>query len=140
MAINASYSPLDANFLDASGNSKAPGTSTISISAFAAPDFSSASMPPLNKRSVIKLLKRLTTIAKRKPLASSFGCVVVSDWRFLAIFCKKYSLLSFELPRPLFQECFRSFAHVFRSARQAKKRGLQEQSFFLSHFHPALDS
>src|SRR5260370_455667 len=45
----------------------------------------------------------------------------------------------FELWRPLLQKCLCPLSHIFRSASHAEKRRLQEQPFFLRHFHAALD-
>src|SRR5437762_2032786 len=149
MAINASYFPVAASFFAASGNSNAPGTCTTSTSLLSAPARSSASTAAARSRSVIKLLNRLTTTPKRKPAALSSppnfpGCnfsaialrvAPVSPSPLLPLF----PLSPFELRRPLFQKRLRAFAHVFCRASHAKKRGLEEETFFLRHFHAALD-
>src|SRR5260370_896071 len=50
-----------------------------------------------------------------------------------------FSLLPFELWWPLLQKRLRPFTHVFRRASHSEKRRLQEQTFFLCHFHAAFD-
>ena len=61
------------------GISQEPGTRTNSRLSSDAPERWSASSAPLISRSVMKLLKRLTTIAKRKPFASRFPSKVLRD-------------------------------------------------------------
>src|SRR5713226_6663252 len=151
MAISASYLPVAASFFAARGNSNAPGTCTTSTFLLAAPARSRASTAPARSRSVIKLLKRLTTMPKRKPAALSApsifpGCIfsaIVN--RADPYFCPLLPLphllplLPLELRRPLLQKCLRAFAHVFRRASHSEKRRLQEQPFLLRHFHAAFD-
>src|SRR6266853_3943496 len=69
MAITASARAASANFLAANGISNEPGTRTTSIFSSGAPEALSASSAPARSRSVMKLLKRLTTNAKRRPPA-----------------------------------------------------------------------
>src|SRR4029077_14805613 len=158
MAINASYFPVAVSFFAASGNSNAPGTCTTSTSLPAAPARSSASTAAARSRSVIKLLNRLTTSAKRRPspfsppsnlCGSSFPaispvplpliekCVSQSSSRSPLLLLPHS--LSFKLRRPLLQKCLCPFAHVFRRARQFKQRCFEKQSFFLRHLHATLD-
>src|SRR5216683_2646373 len=48
-------------------------------------------------------------------------------------------LLPFEVRWPLLQKRLRAFAHIFRRASHSEQCRLQEQAFFLRHFHAALD-
>src|SRR6266403_1606530 len=151
MAINASYFPVAASFFAASGNSNAPGTFTTSTSLRAAPARSSASTAAARSRSVIKLLKRLTTMPKRKPAALSSplifpGCnfsAIANPRRslFLSLFPLPHllPLLPFELRWPLLQKRLRTFPHVFGRASHSEKRRFQEQPLFLRHFHAAFN-
>src|ERR1700676_21937 len=157
MATRESYRPVAASFLAASGSSNAARTWTTSTSWLAAPARSSASTAADSSRSVMKLLKRLTTIPNRNPTALSSpsidpGCNFV----VIQIFCTRQkrrrrafypllplphplSLLPFELGLPFFKKRLRSFPHVFRRAREAKERRLKKEALFLRHFDAALD-
>src|SRR5712664_1195238 len=149
--MSASYFPVAASFFAASGNSNAPGTCTTSTSLLPAPARSNTSTAAARSRSVIKLLNRLTTTPKRKPAAlkppSIFpGCILSAianprraPFRSFTSFASLLPLFPLELWRPLLQKCFRTFTHIFRRARHAKKCRLQEQSFFLGHFHAPLN-
>src|SRR5438046_1232504 len=142
MAISASYFPVAASFFAASGNSNAPGTCTTSTSLLVAPARSSASTAAARSRPVIKLLNRLTIIPKRTPTALNAPLIFpVCNFPAIAGLCCSFPhpLLPFELRRPLLQKRFGSLTHIFRRASYAKQRRLQEQSFFLRHFHAALD-
>src|SRR5579871_196335 len=70
MQMTASYLLVRARVRAARGISKAPGTRTTSISFLRAPERNSPSQALCSRRSVIKALKRETTIAKRLPEAS----------------------------------------------------------------------
>src|SRR5258708_7758144 len=161
--MSASYFPLAASFLAASGNSKAPGTRTTFTSLLAAPARPSASAAAASSRSVMKLLNRLTTIANRRPSAfsppsnfcgSSFPAI--SDFPrtvrvalrvSLAAECSfplfplphLLPLLPLELRLPLLQKRLRSFMHVVRSATQPDPPRFDELAFFLGHLRSALD-
>src|ERR1700756_2905688 len=126
---------MPASFFAASGNSKAPGTRTTSTFSLAAPERSRASSAAASRRSVIKLLKRLTTIPKRKPEAVSSPWID-RGWSFSAIMAW---LSAFELRFPLLQESFCAFAHVFGCAGKSEEGRLQEQAFFLRRLDAALD-
>src|SRR5712692_8564828 len=65
----ASNFPEAAIFFAASGISNEPGTRTTSVCFAAAPACFSASSADASNRSVMKLLKRLTTMPKRRPAA-----------------------------------------------------------------------
>jgi len=86
MAITASAWPPSASFFAASGISKEPGTRTTATLFSGAPEASSAPSAPDSNRSVMKLLKRLTTNAKRSPAAFPLGriCLGVND-SFIAV-------------------------------------------------------
>src|SRR5437879_8058482 len=143
MAINASYFPVAASFFAANGNSNAPGTCSTSTSLLTAPARSKASTAAARSRSVMKLLKRLTTTPKRKPAALSApsifpGCnfsVIANPHSAWFRSIHLLHLFPFELGRPLLQECPRPLAHVFRRTSHTKKCRLQKQSFFLCHFY-----
>src|SRR5260370_28732150 len=151
MAISASYFSVAASFFAASGNSNEPGTCTTSTSLLLAPARSSASTAAERSRSVIKLLNRLTTMPKRNPAAlsppsllpglsfSSILDLLRSFFPFPYFLYLIYFLPPFELRWSLLQKPSRAFAHVFRRARQSKKRRLEKKSFFLRHFYAALD-
>src|SRR3981081_3634820 len=62
-----------------SGISQDPGTFTISISAPAQPCPPSASRAPAGSRSVMKLLKRATTMANRRPFDNNWPSVTLLD-------------------------------------------------------------
>src|SRR5579859_1729106 len=139
MAISASYCPDRASFFETNGNSKDPGTRTTSTASLAAPARSNASRAAVRSRSVIKLLKRLTTIPNLYPLALSSPSIL-PGFSFSAIFDPTRSLLpTGEFCRSLLQKRLCSLAHVFRRTRQTKERGLEEEAFFLRHFHTAFD-
>src|SRR6266852_3041552 len=135
MAMRASYRPVAASFFATRGSSKAPGTWTTSTFSLLAPARPRASTAAASRRSVMKLLKRLTTMPKRRPDAVSSPLIKVG-WSFSAI---TSSLFAFEIGFPFFEESFSAFAHVFGSARKAKQCRFQEQSFFLRHLHATLD-
>src|SRR5438093_10923106 len=142
MAISASYFPVAASFFAASGNSNAPGTCTTSTSLLVAPARSSTSTAAARSRSVIKLLNRLTIIPKRRPTALNAPLIFPGcNFSAIAGLCCSFPhpLLPFELRHPLLQKRFGSLAHIFGRASYAKQRRLQEQSFFLRHFHSTLD-
>src|SRR6266581_699826 len=151
MAISASYFPVAASFFAASGNSNAPGTCTTSTSLLPAPARSSASTAAARSRSVIKLLKRLTTTPKRKPAAlkppsifpgCNFSAIANPHRSRTQSFTSLLHLLPlfpFELRRPLLQKRRRAFTLVFRRAYQAEQRRFQEKSFFLWHLDSTLD-
>src|SRR5207245_7749364 len=142
MAISASYFPVAASFFAASCTSTAPGTCTTSTSLLVAPARSSASTAAARSRSVIKLLNRLTIIPKRAPTALNAPLIFPGcNFSAIAGLCCSFPhpLLPFELRRPLLQKRFGSLTHIFRRASYAKQRRLEEQSFFLRHFHAALD-
>src|SRR5712691_10176525 len=157
MAINASYFPVAASFFAASGNSNAPGTCTTSTSLLPAPARSNASTAAARSRSVIKLLKRLTTTPKRKPAAlkppSIFpGCnlsaivtrtVSCSDPlpHLLHLLHLSHLLHSFtfKLRRPLFQKRRRAFTLVLRRTDQAEQGRLQKKPFLLWHLDSPFD-
>src|SRR5712672_2549186 len=136
MAISASYRPVAASFFAASGSSKAPGTWTTSTFSLLAPARLRASTAAASRRSVMKLLKRLTTMPKRRPTAVS-SPLMEAGCSFSAI---RGSLFAFEVRFPFLEESFGAFAHIFRGARKAKQCGFQEQAFFLRHLDAALDS
>src|SRR5882762_5425397 len=135
MATSASYRPVAASFFAASGSSKAPGTWMTSTFSLFEPARLRASTAAASKRSVMKLLKRLTTIPKRRPDAVS-SPLIEAGWSFSAI---ANSLFAFEVRFPLFEESFGAFAHIFRGARKAKQSRFQKQAFFLRHFDTTLD-
>src|SRR6202158_3462974 len=62
-----------------SGISQDPGTFTISISDSAHPVRPSASRAPASSRSVMKLLKRATTMANRRPFDNNWPSVTLLD-------------------------------------------------------------
>src|SRR5438477_11226365 len=62
-----------------SGISQDPGTLTISISDSAQPVRPSASRAPASSRSVMKLLKRATTMANRRPFENNWPSVTLLD-------------------------------------------------------------
>src|SRR5690348_13544770 len=139
MAMSASYCPDSASFFETNGNSKEPGTRTTSTALLAAPARSNASRAAVRSRSVIKLLKRLTTIPNLYPLALSPPSIL-SGFIFSAIFGPSRSFLpTGEFCRSLLQKRLRSLAHVLRRTRQTKERGFEEEAFFLRHFHTAFD-
>src|SRR5580658_7692332 len=138
-----------ASFFAVSGSSKEPGTRTTSTSLLAAPARSSASTAAARSRSVIKLLKRLTTIPKRNPAAVSPPSIF-PGYNFSAIGGLGRSLFQIHLfllcplfpdkfRRPLLQKRLCPFTHVFGRTSQTKKGGFQEQSFLLRHFDAPLD-
>src|ERR1039458_2370944 len=69
-----------ANVFAVSGNSHEPGTFTMSMEALGAPERFKASRAPDRRRSVKTLLKRATTIANLRPLASRFPSVTWDIW------------------------------------------------------------
>src|SRR5712672_4231043 len=135
MAISASYRPVAASFFAASGSSKAPGTWMTSTFSLFEPARLKASTAAVSKRSVMKLLKRLTTMPKRRPAAVS-SPLMEAGCSFSAI---RSSLFALEVRFPFFEESFGAFAHIFRSAREAKQSRFQKQAFFLRHLDAALD-
>src|SRR6267154_824737 len=135
MAMRASYRPVAASFFAASGSSKAPGTWTTSTFSCFEPARLRASTAAASKRSVMKLLKRLTTMPKRRPTAVSSPLIKVGC-SFSAI---RSSLFAFEVRFPFFEESFGAFAQIFRSARESKQCRFQEQAFFLRHLDTALN-
>src|SRR5260221_5095730 len=136
MAMRASYRRVAASFFAASGSSKAPGTWMTSTFSFFEPARLRASTAAASRRSVMKLLKRLTTMPKRRPTAVS-SPLIEAGCSFSAI---RSSLFAFEVRFPFFEESFGAFAHIFRGAREAKQCRFQEQPFFLRHLDAALDS
>src|SRR5882762_10164992 len=141
MAITASAWPPSANFFAASGISKEPGTRTTAMLSSGAPEASSAPSAPDSNRSVMKLLKRLTTSAKRSPAAFALGrsCLGVND-SFIAEFrCHGLALLSMKLRRALFEERARAFPHVFRGGGNSEERRFEKLAFLQRHFDSALD-
>src|SRR5712671_1503209 len=136
MAMRVSYRPVAASFFAARGSSKAPGTWTRSTFSPLAPARLRASTAAASRRSVMKLLKRLTTMPKRRPTAVSSPLIEVGC-SFSAI---RSSLFAFEVRFPFFKECFGAFAHIFRGAGKPKQSRFQEQAFFLRHLDAALNS
>src|SRR5882762_6950556 len=136
MAMRASYRPVAANFFAASGSSKAPGTWMTSTFSLFEPARLRASTAAASKRSVMKLLKRLTTIPKRRPDAVS-SPLIEAGWSFSAI---ANSLFAFEVRFPLFEESFGAFSHIFGGAGKPKQCCFQKQTLFLRHLDTALDS
>src|SRR5260370_21624450 len=148
MAISASYFPVAASFFAASGNSNAPGTCTTSTSLPPAPARSSASTVAARSRSVMKLLKRLTTTPKRKPAAlkppSIFPGCTFSAIVIRAVPCSDplphlLPLFPFKLRRPLLQKRRRAFTLVLRRTHQTEQRGFQEKPLFLWHLDSSFD-
>src|SRR6267378_2000223 len=136
MAMSASYRPVAANFFAARGSSKAPGTWTTSTFSLLAPARLRASTAAASMRSVMKLLKRLTTMPKRRPTAVS-SPLIEAGCSFSAI---RSSLFAFEVRFPFLEESFGAFAHIFRRAGKPKQSCFQKQAFFLRHLDAALDS
>src|SRR6266852_2004087 len=150
MAISASYFPVAASFFAANGNSNAPGTCTTSTSLLPAPARSSASTAAARSRSVMKLLKRLTTTPKRKPAAlkppSIFpGCSFSAIANPHSALFRSIHLLHllrlfpFKLWRPLLQKRRRAFTLVLRRTHQTEQCGLQEKPLFLWHLDSPFD-
>src|SRR5712671_1847779 len=135
MAMSASYRPVAASFFAARGSSKAPGTWTTSTFSLLAPARLRASTAAASRRSVMKLLKRLTTMPKRRPTAVS-SPLMEAGCSFSAI---RSSLFAFEIRFPFFEESLGAFAHIFCSARKTKQCRFQEQPFFLRHLDAALN-
>src|SRR5215472_14709395 len=75
MQMIASYFSVDARVRAADGISNAPGTRTTAMSFLTAPVRNKPSQALSKSRSVIKALKRETTIANRFPEASSFPAI-----------------------------------------------------------------
>src|SRR6266436_6810142 len=132
MAISASYFPVAASFFAARGNSNAPGTCMTSTSLLPAPARSKASTAAARRRSVIKLLKRLTTTPKRKAAALSAPSIF-PGCNFSAIVIRLLHLphllplFTLKLRRPLLQKRRRAFTLVLRRTHQAKQRRFQEK-------------
>src|SRR4051812_44365126 len=97
------------------GISQAPGTRTIFDSP--APCRLSASSAPSSSLSVMKLLKRESTIAVFRPFASRFPSM-------------NMILSSNENGRPFFEERGGSFPVVLRCGGQPKRGGLKAQALF----------
>src|SRR5712671_5321007 len=135
MAMRVSYRPVAASFFAARGSSKAPGTLTMSTFSLLAPARLRASTAAASRRSVMKLLKRLTTMPKRRPTAVS-SPLMEAGCSFSAI---RSSLFAFEVRFPFLEESFGAFAHIFRGAGKPKQCRFQEQAFFLRHLDAALD-
>jgi len=70
--MRASYFPVSASVRAADGISNAPGTRTIAMSFLFAPDRSNPSHALCKSLSVMNALNLATTMAKRRPDASSF--------------------------------------------------------------------
>src|ERR1019366_4130258 len=105
------------------GSSHAPGTRTISICSSVAPRCVSASIAPVSSGSVTKLLKRLTTIAKRSPSALNSLSKV---WLVASLICSNRSSAC-KYCSPFFQKCCRAFATVFRRGGQPKRHRFEAQ-------------
>src|SRR6266403_3948404 len=75
----ASCRLLPASSRATTGISQDPGTFTISISDSAQPVRPSASRAPASSRSVMKLLKRATTMANRRPFDNNWPSVTLLD-------------------------------------------------------------
>ena len=144
MAMIASYEPASAIFFAASGISNEPGTRTTSLCFADAPPRARASSAPASSLSVIKLLKRLTTMPKRMPEASKraanfvglevFGHVAFTLSSFsifpvvaTAALAPRHSL-SLKPRRPLLQKRLRALAHVLGRATQTEQRRLERQA------------
>src|SRR5258706_1671385 len=144
MAISASYFPVAASFFAANGNSNAPGTCMTSTSLLPAPARSKASTAAARRRSVIKLLKRLTTTPKRKAAALSAPSIF-PGCNFSAIVIRLLHLphllplFTLKLRRPLLQKRRRAFTLVLRRTHQSKQRGFQEKPLFLGHLDSSFD-
>src|SRR5258708_6011681 len=148
MAMSASYFPVAASFFAASGNSNAPGTCTTSTSLLPAPARSSASMVAARSRSVMKLLKRLTTTPKRKPAAlkppsilpgCNFSAIVIRTVPCSDPLPHLLHLFTFKLRRPLLQKRRRAFTLVLRRTDQAEQGRLQKKPFLLWHLDSPFD-
>src|SRR5580704_2723994 len=159
MQMIESARPVAASFFAASAISSEPGTRTISICFSSAPACSSASSAPARSRSVMKLLKRLTTIPMRRPAALNCprvtcGFSVIVFYLVRASFVPlrliysspRHRLCLASAPsaalkfcRPLFEEGAGAFAHVFGGAADAEKCGFEKQAFFERHVHSVLD-
>src|SRR3970040_1010091 len=107
-------------------------------------------MAPASSRSVMKLLKRLTTIANFMPRASRWPAKLFPVLFSIlppVLFLRPLDLLAppgtgstaGELCRALFQKSFRSFAHVFGGAAQPEERCSQEAACYLRHLHAVVN-
>src|SRR3984957_8997101 len=143
MQMIESTRPVAASFFAASAISSEPGTRTISICFSSAPACSSASSAPASSRSVMKLLKRLTTMPMRSPAALNWPRVTCGFSVIVVYLVCSSSVssasASLEFCRPLFEEGAGAFAHVFGGAADAEERCFEKQAFFERHVHAVLD-
>jgi len=77
----------------------------------------------------MKLLKRLTTMPKRRPTAVSSPLMEAG----CSFFRPSEVRICLEVHFPFIEKSFSAFAHVFGGARKAKQCRFQEQAFFLRH-------
>src|ERR1035437_2883216 len=159
----ASYCLVSANVRAADGISNAPGTRTISISLRCAPDRRSPSQALCSSRSVMNALNRATTMANRRPVASSFpssarnspsaGCSTFNRSLFSVTKClrgeafnpqcplcplwlKPLDLLPFKRRRPHLQERRSPLGLILSSPAHSKQSSLQIKPLSQSHLHP----
>src|SRR5579862_580512 len=153
----ASYFFVSANFRAASGISKAPGTRNRRIAFSFAPERSNPSIALSKSLSVIKELKRETTMAKRLPEASSLpskagnkGSGGNSVFSFNFSLCLWVSVvnsllvregprllisLALKLRCALLQKRCSPFLFIFGRAGNAKQYGFEIQALAQAHLH-----